>query len=418
MTDTAFKKSVTTPEERQRGFIVLFLSLICIGMGKTLMFSILPPLAREMGLTELQVGAIFATNAGAWVIFSPLWGKKSDSWGRRPVLLIGLFGYAISLVALALVTQMGLDKVWPLLIVYPLMVISRLIFGVIGSGSVPAAQAYITDRTSREERGAGMARMAGAFGFGSMVGPAIGGALVVFGYLAPIYFVAFMAFLSGALIWYYLPERTSPQEKQSTKPRVKLKLSEIMPFIIANGVVGLAMAVSQQATSYYAIDVLGMSPKEAATHAGWVLMVSAGTALLSQLVIMPRLTCSPGVTLKGGFFVVVLAFGGLAIADHVYLQFASMALFGFGFGVLMPSVAAAASLSVGADKQGATAGYISSSHAIGNILGLVCGLALYKYSVAGPYIMGIVVCSVFLVYALLNPRINVSVEDTAVPAKG
>ncbi len=418
MTHINLNNTTTTLEERQRGFMILFLSLICIGMGKTVMFSILPAMGRKMGLSELQVIAIFATNAGAWVIFSPIWGRKSDFWGRRPVILIGFFGYAVSLVALALVTEMGLSNTWPLYIVYPLMVLARLIFGVFGSGSVPAAQAYVTDRTTRQERAGGMARLAGAFGFGSMIGPALGGVVAVYlGFLAPIYFVAGMAFLSGILIWYYLPERTGPTETKKIE-KVSFMLPEVLPFVLGSAVVGAGMAVSQQLIVYYSMDVLHMSEIDATRNGGIGLMISAFMTLFVQLVIIPRLNISPGVILKGGILFVLISFAVMAAAQDFYVMMVAMGLYGIGFGFAMPSASAAASLSVGVNKQGATAGLISSFHAVGNIVGSLAAGYIYTYSASGPYIFAFILSGLFLIYAVLNPRINVAVQQPAIPAKG
>ncbi len=418
MTHLDLNNSATTSEERRRGFMILFISLICIGMGKTVMFSILPALGRKMGLSELQVTAIFATNAAAWVIFSPIWGRKSDHWGRRPVILIGFFGYAVSLVALAMVTDMGLSKTWPLYIVYPLMVLARLIFGVVGSGSVPAAQAYVTDRTSRQERAGGIARLAGAFGFGSMIGPALGGVIAVYlGFLAPIYFVAGMAFLSGILIWYYLPERTEPTESKKVE-RVSFMLPEVLPFVLGSAIVGVGMAVSQQLIVYYSIDILGMSEALATKNGGIGLMVSALMTLFVQLAIIPRLNISPGIILKAGILFIVIAFAVMAAAQDFYVMMIAMGLYGIGFGFAMPSASAAVSLSVGTDKQGATAGLISAGQSVGNIIGALAAGLIYSYSASGPYIFAFVLSGLFLIYAVLNPKINVSVQQAHVPVKG
>ncbi|MGH1349291.1 MAG: MFS transporter [Methyloligellaceae bacterium] len=418
MTQINLNNSATTPEERKRGFMVLFISLICIGMGKTVMFSILPAMGAEMGLSVLQVTAIFATNAGAWVIFSPIWGRKSDFWGRRPVILIGFFGYAASLVALAFVTDMGLSKTWPLYVVYPLMVLARLIFGVVGSGSVPAAQAYVTDRTSREERAGGLARLAGAFGFGSMIGPALGGIVAIYmGFLAPIYFVAGMAFLSGILIWYYLPERTGPSESKKIE-KVSFMLPEVLPFVLGSAVIGVGMAVSQQLIVYYSIDVFGMNKEQATANGGIGLMISSFMTLFMQLVIIPRLNVSPGIILKGGVLFIVIAFAVMAAAQDLYIMLIAMGLYGIGFGFAMPSASAAVSLSVGVDKQGATAGLISSGHSVGNIIGALAAGLIYSYSTSGAYIFAFVLSAAFLIYAVLNPRINVTVQQPPLPVKG
>ena len=80
-------------------------------MGQSLLLSILPPLSRELDMQEWQVGAIFALSAGLWVVASPFWGRRSDRVGRKPIILIGLCGFAASMVLLGLVVQAGLSGV-------------------------------------------------------------------------------------------------------------------------------------------------------------------------------------------------------------------------------------------------------------------------------------------------------------------
>ena len=80
-----------------REFALLFACLVSVGMGQSMLFSVLPPAARGIGLTPFQVSTIFATSASLWVFVSPAWGRRSDVAGRRRVMMIGLLGYALSL---------------------------------------------------------------------------------------------------------------------------------------------------------------------------------------------------------------------------------------------------------------------------------------------------------------------------------
>jgi MFS family permease len=103
---------MTTELGRKRAIALLFVCLIGNGIGQTLMFAILPPLARDLGLSEFQVGSIFAVSATIWVFSSAYWGAKSDRMGRRPVILIGLAAFGISTLSFASVMSFGL---WGLL---------------------------------------------------------------------------------------------------------------------------------------------------------------------------------------------------------------------------------------------------------------------------------------------------------------
>jgi len=87
---------VTTPAERRRAFAILFISLVCMGAGQTVLFNILPPLSRQLNLSTVQTTTIFAVSAAVWVVTSTYWGRKSDHWGRKPVMLLGLLAFAAS----------------------------------------------------------------------------------------------------------------------------------------------------------------------------------------------------------------------------------------------------------------------------------------------------------------------------------
>ena len=106
----------------RRAFRILFVCLVCIGLGQSMLFAILPPAARALALSPFRISTIFAASASIWVFVSPWWGRRSDVWGRRPVILIGLLGYGLSMALLATTIQLGAAAVLPALAVYPLLV--------------------------------------------------------------------------------------------------------------------------------------------------------------------------------------------------------------------------------------------------------------------------------------------------------
>ena len=77
MNDSPTQLRFTSAAERRRGMILLFICLMALGMGQSLFFAIFPPVARDLGLNEVQVSAIFTLSAVLWVIMSPFWGRRS-----------------------------------------------------------------------------------------------------------------------------------------------------------------------------------------------------------------------------------------------------------------------------------------------------------------------------------------------------
>lgn len=74
--------------------------LFTVGLGQSFVFVLVPPLARDLGLSEIQTSSIFAISALAWATTSAFWGRTSDKYGRRNIAILGLVGYSISLIAL------------------------------------------------------------------------------------------------------------------------------------------------------------------------------------------------------------------------------------------------------------------------------------------------------------------------------
>jgi MFS family permease len=112
---------VTNP----RALRVLFVCLVCIGLGQSMLFAILPPAARALGISPSRISTIFATSASIWVFLSSWWGRKSDVWGRRPVILIGLLGFGLSMALLATTIALGAAGLLSAVAVYPLLTPDR-----------------------------------------------------------------------------------------------------------------------------------------------------------------------------------------------------------------------------------------------------------------------------------------------------
>lgn len=405
----------TTPAERRRAFTILFFSLLCMGAGQSVMFAILPSLARHLGLSEFQASLPFVVSASIWVFTSSFWGEKSDHWGRKPIILLGLVAFGISFGLFAAVANLGIAGLLPVVLAYPLMIASRALYGVFGSGASPAAQAYVADRTTRRERVAGVAAISAAFGVGTAVGPGIGAVLVVFGLFAPFYFTALAALLSAAAIWFLLPEHTAPRLKLEERATLKWHDARIWPFILYGTGIATAGAVPIQTVGYFFIDVLHYSPDQAPQYTGIGLVAMAAAALFAQLVIVQRYNMSARALMRIGGVVTVASFL-LFLVSHQFgpLVFALL-LNGLGFGLVRPGYSAAASLTVDPHEQGAIAGLTGATAGAGFIFGPMIATELYRVSPFAPYLFGAVLMAACHLYALLSPHLRRAGAVTAEP---
>lgn len=387
---------VTTPAERRRAFGILFVSLVCMGAGQTVLFNILPPLSRQLGLSTVQTTSVFAVSAAVWVVTSTFWGRKSDRWGRKPVMLLGLLAFAVSFALFATVMLSGLKHWIPAIAIFPLMIATRSIYGLLGSGTQPASQAYVADRTTPAERLQGVATVGSAFGLGTTVGPAIASLFAVIGLLAPFYFISALALASAATIWFLLPERTPPKEREYVHSNLKWYDRRILPFVIFAIGLSTASTVPIQTMGFFFMDVLHVKPEAAAQFNMIGQMSSSMAALFAQLVLIQRVHVSARAMTNWGLgaalacsliFLLSGQFGPLVVA---------LALSGLGFGMARPGFTSGASLSVAPHEQGAVAGIIGGASAMGFIAGPLIGY-MYEWSPYIPYIfMGALLIGLFI----------------------
>ncbi len=397
--------SVTTPAERKRAFLILFLSLVCMGAGQTVLYAILPPAARELHLSALQMTSVVSVSALIWVFSSTYWGLKSDKWGRKPVMLLGLTAFGVSFALLALTLELGLRHLIPVAFVFPVMVAMRSIYGTLGSGTSPAAQAYVADRTTKEERLQGIATINAAFSLGTAMGPGIV-VLSAIDLLAPFYFVSLLAIASGALIWFFLPERTPPKSHaREFKSSLRWYDRRILPFVLFTVGLSLIGTIPVQTMGFFFIDVLHIPAKDSTQFTMVGQIASAMSALVAQLLVVQQLNLSVRQLTAWGCIAIILGFLIFLVVQQFATLVFALLLIGFGFGMARPGFTSAASLAVNAEEQGAVAGILGGAAATGFIAGPVVG-GMYGASPFLPYAFGAVALVALFAYMLISPTLR------------
>lgn len=387
-------------------YLMLFAGLVSIGMGQSLMFAILPPVARNLGLSEVQVGVIFAVSGLLWVLSSPFWGRLSDRWGRRPVILVGLLGYAASMVMFGLVVQANLAGWLALMPTYVLMIATRAVFGVLGSATAPAANAYVADRTEPKERVAQLATQSAGFGLGFTIGPGVVSMLLVFGLVMPFYVIAGLAFLGALLIGLKLPEQPMRQRVVSSVQRMSPFDPRVLPYMGVGIALGIGQATAMQTAGFYAIDVLGMSIEQSARWVGVALMGAAASGLLVQLVLIRLFKPLPRTMMAVGSVCGLIGFALLVIGASYPVLLTAMIVLGFCFGFVRPGVTAGASLAVTREEQGAVAGLMNTTGALGAVFAPVVGMSLYQIMPRAPYILDFLLMVIAIGMIVWHPVIR------------
>jgi multidrug resistance protein len=173
--------------------VIIFFTVFIDLLGFGIIIPLLPFYAEHFGASALVVGLLSTSFSAAQFLFAPLWGRLSDRVGRRPVILIGLVGSALSYALFAVATSL------------PLLFVARTLAGIAGA-NIPTAQAFIADVTTPDKRAKGMGIIGAAFGLGFIFGPAIGGFLSRWGYAAPAWFAAALSIANFAAALILLPE--------------------------------------------------------------------------------------------------------------------------------------------------------------------------------------------------------------------
>ena len=151
--------------------------MLSVGLGQSLVFTSIPILARENGLNEVQVSIVFGVSAFAWFFTSPLWGRYSDKFGTRLIAIIGSLGYSTNMILIVIpiiLFENGYLASWAL---FPMLVASRLIYGLFGSATRPALFGYAGKISSSKNRSIVFSNLESGFILGTVLGPLIGALL-------------------------------------------------------------------------------------------------------------------------------------------------------------------------------------------------------------------------------------------------
>lgn len=406
------------PIGRNRQFRLLFICLLVIGAGNSMLLAVAPPLVRELNLADSTVGWIFALSALLWVFTSPYWGRTSDRVGRKPIAALGLAGYALSMTAFGaavLLGQFGLLSGFALFIA---LMLARAIFGAFGSASSPAAQAYIADRTSVTERTEHLAGLTSAFALGQAFGPALCAALAAWlGLVFPIGLIAVLAALSAYVIWRYLPENTPPKtERVKGDWRESLALMRdrrISGHLIYGFALSMIAGITVQVFGLFTMDRLGASGEHGAELTAAGFMVGALALLATQMAILPRLKLGPRMLMAWGAGLLALGVLIQIFAPSLGALLVSQAVQGLGFGLARPGFTGGASIAVQPHEQGSAAGLVVSINGAGFVFSpLFGGVAYETLGMNAPLWISMALLIFMLAFALRSRRLR----GGAVPA--
>ena len=350
-------------------YLTIFLTCFIDILGFGIVIPVLPLYAEHFGATAVQIGWLVGIFSLAQFFFAPIWGKVSDRVGRKPVLLVGLVG------TVAGYMLMGLANTVLMLFV------ARLIDGISGA-NIGAAQAYLADISTPENRAKAMGLLGAAFGLGFVFGPALGGwASVTFNYAAPMFIAAGLALVNFFFVMLCLPESHQPEARpkrsESLFPHL-LDHVERRTYAWSLASYFLVIVGFSMMTAIFALLLLHRFGLDA-LHTGYIL---AGVGILGVIIqggLIGRLVKRFGeapLALVGAVFMCI-GLCGLALSPGMKWMFAATAAVGIGNSLLMPTLPALASRSAEASWQGRALGVMQSSGSLARWVGpMMAGLLL------------------------------------------
>ncbi|MFV2018461.1 MFS transporter [Micromonospora sp. LOL_023] len=394
---------------------VLLAAVFLIFLGQMALNPIIAPLSREIGLAEWQVGTIVGVSALMMVATSQLWGRRSESWGRKPVL-IAAFALATTATTLfALLAQLGIRGVVTGTGLFLLLVLCRGVgFGIAVAAVAPTAQAYIADLTDDEgARVRGMAGIGTAQGVAMVAGAVVGGALAGFGLLVPLLAVPVLLAVGLFLVAVRL-RRETRTELLDEPVRISPWDRRVWPYLLVGFGMFTALGFVQVISGFIVQDRFGLDAEATGLLTGAVLAAAGIGIVLAQVLIVPHSRWRPATLLRVGGTVAVVGFVLLVPVAHAAVLVVSMGLVGLGMGIAMPGYVAGPTMLVDRDEQGGLAGLIGATNGLTYVLAPTASTALYAIWPPLPVLVGASIMAAVTSFVLGYPGFR---RDSPPPAR-
>ncbi|GIN94304.1 MFS transporter [Siminovitchia terrae] len=373
----------------------IFFSVFVAMVGLMIIAPVMPPLIRELGLSETHSGLIISLGSVAMAVMAPVWGRWSDIKGRKPVILIGFIGMFVSYVLFTATMYAGLTKLISGGLLVILLIIARSMVGLFIPAVPSSAQAYMADVTDEKGRSAGMALIGAANGMGLVLGPAIAGGFALIGLIWPLYIGAMLPLVAFIVVLLLIPaQKPVIQEKP---PRVNPLQKELRLYLFAGLATMLSIVTLQVVGGFYFQDQLSLTTKETARMVSMGLMLSGVAMIVTQGIQMKKTKWEPKpLILVGSLLLIISMLLFLFIISPIGF-YVAFAFFGIGAGLMMPGFMAGSSLAVAREQQGGVSGLVAAVQGISAMIAPILSTTLYQVDKHLPFV---VVAAIVLLMAI------------------
>lgn len=357
-------------------FLIVFIDLLGFGI----VIPTLPFIAQHFGASAFQIGILAGSYSLFQFIGSPILGRLSDKYGRKPILSFSLLGTSLGYFIIAAAGSL------------PLIFLSRILDGVTG-GNISVANAYIADVTTGKERTKAMGMLGSAFGLGFIFGPLIGAVLSVYGFAVPYLFAGVLAFLNAILIMIILPE----SEKKATQRRVgnlfSLKVAReilhpqiVLDLTILFFLITFSFSLMQGIFPLYTNRLFSWDARHNGyffAYIGIISVISQGLILRKLVDIIPERTI-----VRIALFLLTIGFTIFAFGRSPLPFFLGGFFLASSFGMLNTSVQAEISHFSNPEEQGIVLGFVQGLSALARSLGPIIGGFLFgRFFIQAPFLL-------------------------------
>lgn len=383
-------------QNNRRNLAILFFTLVVVMMGFGMIIPILPFYIIEFGAGGSAMGLLMASFAIMQLIFSPIWGGVSDRIGRKPVLMIGVLGFALTQL------MFGFSSAFWMLLA------SRVLAGILSSATLPTAMAYIGDSTTERDRGGGMGIIGAAMGVGMVLGPGIAGWMATYSLAAPFFFAAGLSVFALVFIFLLLPESLPVEKRQQVGAKIQgpqmrelwealfspLGLLLFMAFLVSFGLTNFEIVFG-----LFAVETYGYGPQQVGGLLTFIGIISA----VVQGGLTGPFTRRWGevAIIKASLLGSALGFAMMVMARSFIVVLLTMGFFIISNAMLRPAVSALISrrATVG---QGVAMGLNNSFMSLGRTFGPLWAGFVYDVNMSYPYWSGSIIMLVGFVISLLR----------------
>lgn len=371
-------------------YLITFITIIGFGM----VFPLFPYYVKHFNASETTVGILAASFAIAQFLLSPIWGRFSDRFGRKPIIAIAVFGLSLSFLIFALAPNLT----W--------LFIGRILQGIFAAAALPATAAYISDVTTKDERIKGMGYLGASFSAGFIFGPGMGGVLASIHFSFPFFVASLIAFISFILVLLFLPESLSKKAEVLSLKEGFFNLKhmyaglkgELGSLFILGFLWSFALTNNEVIVPLFGNGKLNIQ----ASTIGYFFSAQGILAALMQTILIYKITHFFGEHKAVVLGLTIMALGLFLIpfANSSIFLLIFMVLMTFGSSMTRPTLATLISKET-KEGQGTTMGIFASFESLGRIIGpLLGGWAFSKFGFHSPFTITAVLILLTLVFVV------------------